>query len=371
MNRIDRMDRVEMFVVRIPLVKSFQTSFSIQTHREALLLKIVSGDAYGWGECVSAADPYYSYETNTTASHIIRDFLIPLLRTMHNFSVEEALGSFERIRGHNMAKAAVENALLDLLARKRGVPLFRLIGGNLKKIMSGISIGIQERSDELLALIQEAVDKKYGRIKIKIKKGKDIDVVRAVREVFPDILLMADANADYSLEDADRLKRLDAFQLMMIEQPLNYEDIYFHSLLQKKLKTPLCLDESIKSLDDAKTAVSLKSCRIINIKQGRVGGIVKAKRIAEFCRENQIKVWSGGMLETGIGRAFNIHLQTLPGFVLPGDTSETSRYFKEDIVDRAVVLTPDGSIPIPEGAGIGVDVVPERLKKYRVHYERL
>jgi len=371
MKRIERIDAIEMFIVKLPLVHPFETSFSVQTHREALLLKITSGDICGWGECVTAPDPYYCYETNSTVSHIIKDFIVSILMAMKNTSVEKILQKLDRIRGHNMAKAAVENALLDLVARKYKIPLYELIGGESKKIMSGISIGIRENTDDLLESIQKACDKNYHRIKIKIKKGKDIEILKAVRKTFPDILLMADANADYSLEDIHILKQLDAFNLMMIEQPLNYDDIYFHSLLQKKIQTPICLDESIKNLNDAKTAAALGSCRIINIKQGRVGGMIKSREIQAFCRKNNIQVWSGGMLETGIGRAFNIHLQTLPGFVLAGDTSETARYFVEDIVDKPVVLESDGFIKVPEGTGIGVRVVRERLEKHTVFYERI
>jgi O-succinylbenzoate synthase len=360
-----------MFIVRLPLVSPFETSFSVQTYREALLLKTAADDICGWGECVTSPDPYYSYETNATASHIIQDFLIPILTAMNNFTIEEVLQNFEQIRGHHMAKAAVENALLDILAQKYKTPLFELMGGTPKKIMSGISIGIQESMDDLLQAIQKACDKKYHRIKIKIKKGKDIDILQEVRKAFPNIKLMADANSDYTLEDMHILKRLDGFNLMMIEQPLNYNDIYFHSLLQKQLVTPICLDESIKNLNDAKTAAELESCKIINIKQGRVGGMIKAKEIQEYCLNNTIETWSGGMLETGIGRAFNLHLQTLAGFVLPGDTSETSRYFTEDIVDKPVILQPDGFIEIPKESGIGVHVLSEKIERFKVFYEKL
>jgi O-succinylbenzoate synthase len=270
-----------------------------------------------------------------------------------------------------MAKAAVENALLDLLARQYEIPLFQLIGGKDQKIMSGISIGIKDDMDDLFESIQEASDKKYHRIKIKIKKGKDVEILKAVRKTFPFIRLMADANADYALEDIHILKQFDAFNLMMIEQPLNYDDIYFHSFLQKQIDTPVCLDESIKNLNDAKTAVALGSCKIINIKQGRVGGMMTSKAIATYCTDKNIGVWSGGMLETGIGRAFNIHLQTLPGFVLPGDTSETSRYFTEDIVDKPVVLEPDGFIKIPDGFGTGVNVLSEKLDRFKIFHARI
>ncbi|MBW1727928.1 MAG: o-succinylbenzoate synthase [Deltaproteobacteria bacterium] len=371
MKRIRKIDSVELFIVKLPLVKPFETSFSVQTHREALLLKIISDDFFGWGECITSPDPYYCYETNSTSIHIIKKFLITLLMTLENFSIQDALLKFERIRGHYMAKAAVENALLDLMARKCEIPLFELIGGKSKKIMSGISIGIMENMDDLLESIKNACNKKYHRIKIKIKKGKDTELLKTVRRTFPDVRLMADANGDYSYDDSHILKQLDEFHLMMIEQPLCYDDIYHHSLLQQRMDTPICLDESITNLNDAKTAVALGSCKIINIKQGRVGGMIKSKKIQEFCLNNSINVWSGGMLETGIGRAFNIHLQTLPGFVLPGDTSETSRYFTEDIVDKPVVLEPDGFINLPQGTGIGVEVVPKILDRFKVFYERI
>jgi O-succinylbenzoate synthase len=369
--RIKQIDSVEMFIARLPLVTPFETSFSVQTLKEVLLLKIASDDVFGWGECVTSPDPYYCYETNRTASHIIQDFLIPSLSNMKNFAVEAALEAFEKIRGHRMAKATVENALLDLLARQCRIPLFKLIGGKNKKIMSGISIGIKKNINDLLKTIQAACDKKYHRIKIKIKKNMDIEILKKVRGAFPSIQLMVDANCSYTIEDMHILKRMDEFNLMMIEQPLNYDDIYFHALLQNRIQTPICLDESIKNLNDVKAAAELGSCKIINIKQGRVGGMLKAKEIQSYCLNSAIDTWSGGMLETGIGRAFNLHLQTLPGFVLPGDTSETSRYFAEDIVDKPVTLQPDGFIEVPDGAGIGVDVLPERLERYKIFSNKI
>lgn len=371
LNRINHIDSMELFIVKLPLVEPFETSFAIETHKEALLLKISSEGIDGWGECVASPDPYYSSETNETALHIIRAFLLPLIIKMKNFSLQEVLEEFERIRGHNMAKATVENALLDLLARKQNLPLYELIGGEKKRIMSGISIGIKKNPDELLESIKKALSKQYHRIKIKIRKGREIEPLTRVRENFPDIKLMVDANADYSISDIEILKQLDDYDLMMIEQPLEYDDLYFHSLVQKELQTPICLDESIENLNDVKTAINLGSCRIINIKQGRVGGILNAKVIQDYCRNNGIKVWSGGMLETGIGRAFNIHLQTLPGFLLPGDTSETSRYFQEDIVEPPVALQTDGFIDVPEGDGIGVRVIPDRLTRFTAFSEKI
>jgi len=367
--RPGRIDAVDLIGIRMPLVKPFETSFGVQTDKEALLLRIDSEGVSGWGECVASPEPYYSYETNTTARHIIVDFLLPVLFASRTLA--EALAAFTHVRGHLMAKAALENALLDLIARKRSVPLWALLDGEKKPIMSGISIGIAPSTDDLLATIERALAKKYHRVKLKIKRGREVEIVRSVRQRFPDIRLMADANADYTLDEAPTLKRLDEFGLMMIEQPLAHDDLYQHSLLQKQLTTAVCLDESIESVDDAKTAAALGSCRIINIKQGRVGGMLSSRAIADFARENGIKAWSGGMLETGIGRAVNIHLQTLPGFVLPGDTSETSRYFHEDIVDPPVVLDQDGWISIPDGPGIGAQVVAERLEKRLVSRETI
>jgi O-succinylbenzoate synthase len=368
---INHIDSAELITVKLPLVEVFETSFDVETHKEALLLKISSENVHGWGECVASPEPYYSSETNETARYIIRTFLMPLVMKMKDFSLDEVLLAFKRIRGHHMAKATIENALLDLLAKQRGLPLYQLLGGEDKKIMSGISIGIKENSEKLLQSIHNALDRKYHRIKIKIKKGKEIEPVQAVRQEFPDIQLMVDANADYTVDDIPLLKQLDDYNLMMIEQPLEYDDIYFHSKVQAELKTSICLDESIKNLNDVKTAVNLGSCRIINIKQGRVGGMLNAKAIQAYCSNHGIKVWSGGMLETGIGRAFNIHLQTLPGFTIPGDTSETSRYFKEDVVEPSVVLRGDGYIDVPEGDGIGVQIIPDKLDRLTLFSEKI
>lgn len=364
MDRINCIDSVKLLIVKLPLVESFETSLGVESHKEALLLQLNSEGITGWGECVASPEPFYSYETNETALHVIRDFLFPKFTKKTNFSIEEVLESFESVRGHYMAKATVENALLDLVAKKQGIPLYKLIGGNKKKIMSGISIGIKKDTKDLLESIDKALGKNYHRIKIKIKKGREIEPLASIRKNYPDIKLMVDANADYSLKDIALLKQLDDYDLMMIEQPLDYDDIYFHSLIQKEMQTPICLDESIENLNDAKIAIELGSCRVINIKQGRVGGILKAKAIQEYCNQKNIPVWSGGMLETGIGRAFNIHLQTLPGFTLPGDTSETSRYFLNDIIEPTVTLRNDGFIDLPEGEGIGVRVLPDRLERF-------
>jgi O-succinylbenzoate synthase len=368
---IKQIDEAKIFIVNLPLIEPFETSLEVETHKAALLLKLKSGDCSGWGECVSSPDPFYSYETNETAVYIIKNYLLPILKKKQEFSINEVMNEFEMVRGHNMAKATVENALLDLLAKKCALPLFQVIEGKKKEIMSGISVGIKKDPNDLIQSINEAKKKNYHRIKIKIKKGEEITPLKLIRKVFPEIKLMVDANADYSIEDLELLRQLDDYGLMMIEQPLAYNDLYCHSKLQKELSTPICLDESIKNLTDVELAINLGSCEIVNIKQGRVGGILKAKAMQEYCLKKKVAVWSGGMLETGIGRAFNIHLQTLPGFTLPGDTSETSRYFKEDIVRPSIKLSPDGYIKIPEGDGIGVEIIHERLKRFTISSERL
>ena len=367
---IGNIDRIDLIIVRLPFVKPFATSTYTRNVKEALLVKISAGDFTGWGECVADPDPFYSPETTVSARHIIKDFLIPgIAGAVTPAEVEKR---FQQVRGNGMAKAAVENALIDLLAKQNNIPLHQFLGFPARKIMSGISIGLQNSISDLIAAVGEARVKKYHRIKMKIKRGQDIAWVRAVREKFPDIMLMVDANGDYQLTDAaEGLQQLDAFNLMMIEQPLSYFDIYQHSILQRALKTPLCLDESIHSLDDAAAAIALGSCRILNIKQGRVGGLLESRRMARFAADHDIGVWSGGMDETGIGRAVNIHLQADKNFNLPGDTSETSRYFHEDIVEPPVVLDSNGIIDIPAGGGSGVKILPKILSKYTIHQERI
>ncbi len=367
--KIPQITSIEAITVNLPFVTPFSISSYTWTCKEALLIKISSGELSGWGECVADPDPFYSPETTVSCLHIIKEFIIPVLKSGMDFTDFEK--EMKHIRGNMMAKAAVENAFLDLIAKVENKPLYELFGFEPKKIMSGISIGIKGSIDELLNSVQDAIDKKYHRVKMKIKKGKDIEWVAAVRNGFPSLQLMVDANGDYSIDDAAHLAQLDKYNLTMIEQPLSYSDIYFHSKLQKSIQTPLCLDESIHSLADAITAVELGSCRIVNIKEGRVGGMAEAVRIAEYCHNKGIPVWSGGMDETGIGRAFNIHLQTAPAFTLPGDTSETKLYFKEDIVTPPVSLDENGYISIPQGPGIGASVLEEQVKKFELKREAL
>ena len=366
---LPRIDHVDLVTVKLPFVAPFGTSVHVWTDKEAMLMRLESGGVTAWSECVSDPDPFYSYETNTTARHIIKDFLLPLVEP--GITLGELEGRFRRVRGHGMAKATVENACLILIASQKGIALHELLGRPAKKVMSGLSIGLQDTQEALLNAVERAVARKYHRIKMKIKKGQDLDWVRAVRDRFPDVPLMVDANGDYALSDIDHLRRLDQFNLMMVEQPLSYSDIIEHASLQREMTTAICLDESIHSLADAAAAISIGACRIINVKQGRVGGLLESIRIAHYAAGHGVGVWSGGMDETGIGRAVNIHLQTAEGFTLPGDTSETANYFDEDIIDEPVVLGADGFIDIPMGSGVGARVVPETLLNRTIGAERL
>jgi O-succinylbenzoate synthase len=366
---IATVERIELLLVRLPFVAPFAISSAVWTAKEALLLRLEGEGITAWGECVADPDPYYASETTATARHVIKDFLLPLVES--GITIGELDRRFRRVRGHQMAKATVENALIDLIAKRTGRPLHELLGHPRRRIPSGISIGLQETPAALLAVVDEAVAAGYHRVKMKVKRGQDVDWVRAVRERFPDLPLMVDANGDYTLDDADHLARFDEFGLTMIEQPLSYSDIYQHSILQRRLATPLCLDESIHDLDDAATAIALGACRVLNLKQGRVGGLVESLRIVDHAKAHGMPVWSGGMDETGVGRAVNIHLQTVDGFTLPGDTSETRRYFADDIVEPPVVLDAEGFIELPHGPGIGVTVVSERLQRFTIDSERL
>lgn len=366
---IGPLERIDFITVRVPFLEPFGTSVASWAAKEALLLRVEQDGAWGWGECVADPDPYYDAETTVSARHIIRDFLLP--EAAPERTLGEVLERFRRVRGNAMARATVENALLDLAARRRGVPLHALLGFPARPIPSGISLGIQDSVPALLDKVAEAAAQGYHRVKVKIMPGKDLAVVAAVRERFPDLPLMVDANAAYRVEDLPLFQELDRFGLTMIEQPLGYHDIHQHALVQLRLKTPLCLDESIHSLEDAKAALDLGACRVVNIKQGRVGGLLESIRIARFCQSRGVPVWSGGMDETGLGRAVNLHLQTADNFVLPGDTSETRRYFREDIADPPVVLGKDGFITLPSGPGTGVTVDPERLARYTLERARI
>jgi O-succinylbenzoate synthase len=356
-----RIERIELRVVRLPLVRFFETSFGRIDGRIILIVAVEEAGSIGYGECVADAHPFYSAETTATAWHIISQFIVPIVlgRSFpHPACVFDALRA---IRGHNMAKAAVEMAAWDLFARQQQRPLADVLGGSRRFIESGVSIGIQPSIDDLLTLVETELAAGYRRVKIKVKPGWDVEPVEAVRARFGAIPLMVDANAAYRVEDAAHLRELDAFDLMMIEQPLDYDDVRDHAALQAQLRTPICLDESIHSVKVAAEAIELSACRIINIKPGRVGGHQESRRLHDLAARHGIPVWHGGMLESGIGRAHNIHLSTLANFTLPGDVAASRRYFAPDLIEPPIEVRSDGTIPVPAGPGIGVHVVTERL----------
>jgi O-succinylbenzoate synthase len=352
--------------IHLPLVHYFETSFGRTTQRRILLVTVASEDGEGYGECTAGEEPGYSGETTGTAWHVLSDFVIPRLLGRDLESARAADGILRPIRGNRMAKAAVETAVWDLEARSLGIPLGRHVGGTRSEIACGVSIGIQESPDALLDKVRLEVAAGYRRIKIKIKPGWELEPLRRIREEFPGIPLMADANSAFSLGDLPLLRKLDRFKLMMIEQPLDYDDIVDHAVLQKELETPICLDESIHSAADARKAVEMGSCRIINVKLGRVGGFSEAIRINDYCVRQGIPIWCGGMLESGIGRAHNIAMSTLSGFVLPGDVSASSRYYEEDTVRPPVTVTPEGTIRVPGAPGIGYDPDWDRIRRATV-----
>jgi O-succinylbenzoate synthase len=351
-----RIDRLQLRLIRLPLVAFFETSFS-RVYDKTFILVTLGGDGMeGLGECVADVDPYYSSETNVAAWHIIKDFIAPLILGRTFDDPRDVFPGLARIRGHNMAKAAIEMASWDLAARAANVPLSTLLGGTRAEIASGVSIGIQDSLDQLAEKIRKELDAGYRRIKIKVKPGWDVAAVEMVRARFGGIPLMVDANAAYTLGDAAHLMALDRFDLMMIEQPLEYDDIRDHAALQRQIATPICLDESIHSVRVAEEAIALGACRIINIKPGRLGGHAQSIRVHDICAAHGVPVWHGGMLESGIGRAHNIHLASLPNFTLPGDIAASRRYFVPDLIEPPIDVRSDGTVPVPTGPGIGVSV---------------
>ncbi len=366
-----KLDRLEVRLLKLPLRFPFETSFGVSTHKEFLLVSAWSDGVVGHAECVADVDPFYLPETNVTALHILKEFLAPAVLGVDFEHPRELLALFSRVRGHPMAKAAIEMAAYELLARQKGVPLYKVLGGRGGTVESGVSIGLQKDVGTLLEKVDLEVAAGYRRVKIKIKPGKDRKLVAAIRERYPELRLMVDANSAYRIEDAPLFRELDAAKLMMVEQPLAWNDIVEHAELQRQITTPVCLDESIHSLEDARHAVAIGACRIINIKVGRVGGHTVAAAIADHCLRHGVPVWCGGMLESGIGRLHNVHLQTLPGFTLPGDTSASSRYFEEDLIDPPVTVSPQGTVAVPEGVGIGHEIVWSRVQRATAHMEVL
>ena len=357
-----RLRKITLREIHLPLTAPFETSFGVSQLRRILLVEANVDGVIGWGESTAGEDPYYSYETVETAWLIIRDYLWPLLRGKEFGSAADVWGMLGLVRGHNMAKGGLEAAIWDAEAKQKGVPLTKLLGGTLDEIICGVSIGIQSSIDALVAKVEKELAAGYQRIKIKIKPGKDIEPTRTLRERFPRIRLMADANSAYTLKDAGLLKQLDAFYLIMMEQPLGWDDIYSHAELQRQLETPICLDECIHDFEQARAAIEIGACRIINIKLGRVGGYTAARRIHDLCQSKGVPVWCGGMLESGIGRAHNIAMSTLPNFSLPGDVSASRRYWAEDIIEPEVEVTRQGTIRVPTAPGIGYGPRVERIE---------
>ncbi len=357
-----RIDGLQLRLVRLPLVAFFETSFGRVYDKTFILLSLRGDGTEGLGECVADVDPYYSAETNVSAWHVIKDFLAAVVLGRTFADPREVFPSLARVRGHHMAKAAVEMAAWDLAARVRDVPLSRLLGGTRAEIASGVSIGIQDSLEDLAARVAKELDAGYRRIKIKIKPGWDAAAVETIRARFGAVPLMVDANAAYTLADAARLASLDRFDLMMIEQPLEYDDLRDHATLQRQIATPICLDESIHSVRAAEEALAIGACRIVNIKPGRLGGHGEAIRVHDLCAAQGIPVWHGGMLESGIGRAHNVHLASLPNFTLPGDIAASRRYFVPDLIEPGIEVSSHGTVAVPTGPGIGVEVDWDRVR---------
>jgi O-succinylbenzoate synthase len=364
-----KIERIELSLLEMPYVHYFETSFGREESRRFILVKVFSGGEFGYGEVVADQIPLYSYETTSTAWIVLKEFLIP---TVFESGITNPQDFYERVqafKGHPMAKAGLELALWDLFAKAKGKPLWKIYGGEKQEIPAGVSVGIQDSVEQLLDRIRSFLDEGYQRIKIKIKPEWDVRICEKVRKEFPDIRLQVDANGAYSLKDRETLKKLDDFDLLMIEQPFPAYDLWDHSRLQMEMKTPLCLDESVVSQETVRKALEMESCRIINIKVGRVGGIVEAIKIHDFCQQKNVPVWCGGMLESGIGRAHNIHLATLSNFALPHDLSASKRYYKQDLIEPPIEMTSHGTIEVPHSPGIGVFPQEDRIKQAVLKHE--
>jgi O-succinylbenzoate synthase len=363
---------IELIEINLPLVNFFETSFGRTYERRIILTRLADADgAEGWGECTVGEGPFYSEEWTESAWQTIKSWLAPMVLGKEVEGAFEIFSLMKAVRGNRMAKGAIEVACWDLEAKRLGKPLWRHLGGARGEIACGVSIGIQDTPEELMEKIQKELDAGYQRIKIKIKPGWDIKIIEQVRKQFGDILLMGDANSAYTLRDVSLFQAMDEFNLMMFEQPLACDDMYDHAQLQKQIKTPICLDESVHSSEDARKAIALSSCKIVNVKLGRVGGHSEAKKVERVCRESNIKIWCGGMLESGIGRAHNIAMSTLEGFVLPGDVSASKRYWREDIIEPEVEITNKGAIVAPDKPGIGFEIKRERIDALTVRRETI
>ena len=364
-----KIERIEIRQLKMQLVAPFETSFGVELTEDHILVRVDGEGVTGWGESPVNDHPSYSYETNQTVWHILRDCIIPGVLGKDVASPEDAAKTWSWVRGHRMAKAGLEFALWDMFAKARGVSLSTMLGGTRDRIPVGVSIGLQASPGELVKRAEAFLKEGYKRIKIKIAPGRDLELVKAMRQAFPDILLQVDANSAYAIGDAPLFREMDAYNLLLIEQPLGHEDIFDHSFLQRELKTPICLDESIHSLGDARAGIELNSCKIINVKPARVGGLAESKRIHDYCLSRNAPVWHGGMLESGIGRAANVALASLPNFTLPGDISANKRYFAQDIVEPLFEVDNEGTLRVPTDPGIGVRVLADQLERVTVRRE--
>ena len=366
-----KVESITLRELRLPLKHFFETSFGRTENRRVLLVTAQCEGVEGWAECVAGEGPFFSYEWIETAWATIKEFLAPMLVGAKLERGRDAAALMSSVRGHNMAKAALENALWDADARQRQLPLWKLLVGTRSEIACGVSIGIQNSHEQLLEKIETELAAGYQRIKVKVKPSWDIEVLTKIRRRWPDILLSCDANSAYRPKDLDHLRHFDDFNLLMIEQPYWDDDIVQHAKLQRELKTAICLDESIRSARDAATAIELNACRIINIKVGRLGGFSEAIAVHDVCQKNNIPVWCGGMLETGIGRTHNVALSTLPNFTLPGDVSASKRYWREDIVEPEIEVSPRGTIAVSNAAGTGYAINKDLIEKLTVRTETI
>lgn len=364
-----KIEQLTLREIRMRLKAPFETSFGVTQDRRILLVEAIADGIRGWGEITALESPCFNSETTDTAWHVVSDFIAPMLVGQDLAVAAEFPRVVSGVRGHNMAKAGVENTLWDIESQQNNSPLWKWLGGTRHEIACGVSLGIRESPQALVNKVATEVRDGYQRIKLKIKPGKDVDFVSAVRKQFPDILLSVDANSAYELRDAGHLRQLDPFSLLMIEQPLEWDDIHSHVELQKQLRTAICLDECINNERQAAFAIDSGACRIINIKLGRVGGHTGARKVHDVCRSRHVPVWCGGMLESGIGRAHNIAMSTLPGFELPGDVSASQRYWSEDIIEPEVEVTNRGTIPVPSTAGLGYAVKADLIERLTVRSE--
>ena len=366
-----RVEAITLREIRMPLVHFFETSFGRTYDRNIVLVTAHCEGADGWGECAAGEDPFYSEESFETAWYAIREYFAPAVVGKELKRGGDSARLFDRVRGHRMAKAAVENALWDAEAKQKQVPLWKLLGGTRREIPTGVSIGIQDSLDQLMEKIATELAAGYRRIKIKVKPGWDIEAFERVRAHWPEILFSCDANSAYTLDDLEHLKKFDRYNLLMIEQPLWHDDFYFHAQLQKQLKTKICLDEAIRSARDAQAAIELGACGIINIKVGRVGGFTEAIAVHNVARDRGIPVWCGGMLESGVGRVHNIAVSTLENFTLPGDVSASKRYWKEDVIDPEVTVSAQGMIAVKDAPGTGYRIREDLIEKLTVRKETI